>query len=150
MKITIQNKPISKEFLQVPEFNFGQFQRWKNHEQITYQLEIETSAFITLIEAYFNEFRATEIEDDDVLGLEELIAYKNLGFPTLTEMLTNHKEILCDVLIFNAYEILHLLFKEQLSAKEKYFYSVNSIDAIHFKKSNVLLTGICFLVKRNQ
>ncbi len=150
MKIEIQNKPISIELMQVPDLNFGQFQRWKNHEQITYQLEIETSAFITLIEAYFNEFRATEIEDDDVLGLEELIAYKNLGFPTLTEMLTNHKEILCDVLIFNAYEILHLLFKEQLSAKEKYFYSVNSIDAIHFKKSNVLLTGICFLVKRNQ
>ncbi len=150
MKIKIQNKPISKEFLQVPEFNFGQFQRWKNHEQITYQLEIEISAFITLIETYFNELRATEIEDDDVLDLEELIAYKNLGFPTLTEMLTNHKEILCDLLIFNSYEILHLLFTEQLSAKEKHFYSVNSIDTICFTKSNVLLTGICFLVKRNQ
>ncbi|WP_347174378.1 hypothetical protein [Polaribacter uvawellassae] len=148
MKIEIQNKPISIELMQVPDLNFGQFQRWKNHEQITYQLEIETSSFITSIENYFKEFRAAEIEDDDVMDLEELIAYKNLGFPTLTEMLTNHKETLSDLLIFNSYEILHLLFTEQLSDKEKYFYSVNSIDTICFTKSNVLLTGICFLVKR--
>lgn len=148
MKIKIQNKPISIELMQVPEFNFGQFQRWKNHEQITYQLEIETSTFVTLIETYFNEFRAAEIEDDDVMDLDELIAYKNLGFPTLAEMLTNHKETLSDLLIFNAYDILHLLFTEKLSAKEKYFYSVNSIETLNITKTAVLITGICFLVNR--
>jgi hypothetical protein len=148
MKIKIQNKPKSIELMQVPDLNFGQFQRWENHEPITYQLEIEISSFITSIETYFNEFRAAEIEDDDVMDLDELIAYKNLGFPTLTEMLTNHKEILSDVLIFNAYDILHLIFTKKLSVKEKYFYSVNSIDTIHFSKSNALLTGVCFLVKR--
>jgi len=148
MKIEIQNKPIAIELMQVPDFNFGQFQRWKEHEPLVYQLEVDTPAFVKIIKKYFNEFRKAEIEDDDVMDLEELIAYKNLGFPTLTEMLTNHRETLSDLLIFNSYEILHLLFTEQLSAEEKFFYSVNSIDAICLTKATVVIKGICFLLKR--
>lgn len=149
MKIKIQNTVYSNALFQVPEFNFGQFQRWENHEKITYQLEIDLADFIKIIQSFFSEFRASEIEDDDPMDLTELIAYKNLGSPTLAEMLTNHKEILSDLLIFNAYDILHLLMKEKLPIDNQYFYSVNSIDEINLTKTNVLIEGICFLINRS-
>lgn len=148
MKIKIQNTVYSNALFQVPEFNFGQFQRWENHEKITYQLEIDLADFIKIIQSFFSEFRASEIEDDDPMDLTELIAYKNLGSPTLAEMLTNHKEILSDLLIFNAYDILHLLFKEQLPKDCSHFYSVNSMNEISFTKTTVVINGICFFVKR--
>jgi len=125
MQVKIQNKPIDIELMQVPDLNFGQFQRWKEHERLVYQLEVETPIFVNIIEKYFNEFRKAEIEDDDVMDLEELIAYKNLGFPTLQEMLTNHKEILADLLIFNSQEVLQLLFNKDLTSAAKRLYSVN-------------------------
>ena len=146
MQIEIQNKPISKELMQVPDFNFGQFQRWKNHERIEYQLEIEISSFIHLIEDYFNEFRAAEIEDDDTMDLEELVAYKNINRPTLDELLKQHQAVLCDLILYNSYDILHLLLNEKQSKAKKYFYSVNSMDSIRFTNSRVLITGVCFKV----
>lgn len=149
MQIEIQNKPISIELMQVPEFNFGQFQRWKNHEQIKYQLEIEISSFFNSIESFFNEFRMAEIEDDDTMDLAELVAYKNINRPTLDELLEKHQTVLCDLILYNSYDILHLLFNEQLTKEIKYFYSVNSIDAIRFTNSNVLISGICFLINRS-
>lgn len=147
MKIKIQNTLCNNSLFQVPDMNFGQFQRWENHEKINYNLEIEISSFVNSIETYFNEFRKSEIEDNDPMDLKELIDYKNLGFPTLTEMLTNHEEILSDLLVFNAYDILHLLLKEKLPKDCNHFYSVNSIGEIRFTKTAVLIKGICFLVK---
>ena len=148
MKVSINCTPIHLGLMQVPDFNFGQFQRWKNHERIIYQIEIEISSFVNLIEGYFNEFRTTEIEDNDDFDLTELISYKNLGYPTLTEMLTNHQEILSDLIIFNSYEILHILLSEKQLTEAKHFYSVNSIDTIRFINSNVLITGVCFKVSK--
>lgn len=148
MQVKIQNKPIAIKLMQVPDLNFGQFQRWKEHEPLVYQLEVETPAFVNIIEKYFNEFRKTEIEDDDQMDLEELIAFKNLGFPTLQEMLTNHKEILADLLIFNSQEVLQLLFNHDLTSAAKRLYSVNSIDTIFITSNSVDVSGICFLVKR--
>ena len=150
MKIKIQNTLCNNSLFQVPDLNFGQLQRWEKHEQLTYKLEIELSDFVNKIQPFFNEFRTSEIEEDDVMDFTELIAYKNLGFPTLTEMLTNHEELLSDLLIFNAYEILQVLFEEQSLNESNYFYSINSIDEIDFTKTEVLIKGICFKVVRDK
>jgi len=63
-------------------------------------------------------------------------------------MLTNHKEILSDLLIFNSQEVLQLLFNHDLTSAAKRLYSVNSIDTIFITSTLVDVSGTCFLVKR--
>ena len=148
MKFEINHIAIKAELMQVPDLNFGQFQRWKEYQPITYKIELALSDFTNKIDAFFNEFRVSEKEDDDPMGHIELIAFKKANWPTFEELQNNDQNLLSDLLTYNAYEILQLLLKEKLPIDTKSFYSVNSIDRIDFTKSTVVVSGICFLVNR--
>lgn len=150
MNIKINNIVISNDIVQVPEFNFGQFQRLIDYEKIAYEAIIDKYVFIQKIAHFFSEFRLSEIEDDDVIGYEELIAYKNIDRPTLKNLLKHHQEILISLIQFNDYDILHLLFDVKLPESYPYLYLLQSLDTIVFREESVVLKGISIKVDRNK
>ena len=76
MKIILLNKKSETPLFAVPEFNFGQMQRWVGHERLWYSIEIHTSVFVEKFGAFFKTFREEEIIEDDTNDLDELEAYK--------------------------------------------------------------------------
>ncbi len=147
MKIVLKNKKTDTSLFTVPEFNFGQFQRWKNVERLTYVLEIKIKEFIENFSEYFFEFRKAEILEDDCYDLEELIAYKNAGRPTLENLLNSNLPLLIDLMIYHQYELLHSII-DSSSTVDTFFYSINSIDKVEFTEDKIYLEGICFRVDR--
>tara|TARA_R110002051_G_scaffold44919_1_gene90783 strand:- start:81 stop:527 length:447 start_codon:yes stop_codon:yes gene_type:complete len=147
MKIVLKNKKTDTSLFTVPEFNFGQFQRWKNVERLTYVLEIKIKEFIENFSEYFFEFRKAEILEDDCYDLEELIAYKKAGRPTLENLLNGNLPLLTDLMIYHQYELLHSII-DSSSTVGTFFYSINSIDKVEFTEDKIYLEGICFKVDR--
>ena len=76
MKITLLNKKLETPVFAVPEFNFGQMQRWVGVERLRYSIEVETALFIEKFSEEFASFRENEIQENDYYNLEELEAYK--------------------------------------------------------------------------
>ena len=147
MKIALKNKKTATLVFTVPEFNFGQFQRWKNVERLTYVLKIHIKEFIEKFSDFFSEFRKDEISEDDCLDLEELIAYKNAGRPTLLNLLNSNLPLLADLIIYHQYELLHSII-DASSSVGNLFYSINSIDKVAFMENKIFLEGICFEIDR--
>jgi len=146
MKIALKNKKTDTLVFSVPEFKFGQLQRWKNFERSTYVLEINSKEFTEKFSKFFFEFRKDEIEEEDCLDLEELVAYKNAGRPTLKNLLNNNLPLLADLIMYLQYELLHLIIDAPNVGK--LFYSINSIDKVAFSETKILIKGICFKVDR--
>jgi exonuclease I len=149
MKVSINHKPVIANLIQVPEFNFGQFQRLTDYKKIAYEAIIDKSEFIQKIADFFTEFRQSEIEDDDVLDHEELIAYKHIRRPSLNELFENHSSVLKQLIHFNDYDILHLLFRYKLPENCTSFYLIQSLESIVFNEDHVVLHGVCVRVDRN-
>mgnify|MGYP000091353782 CR=1 FL=1 len=148
MKIKVNNIDVKKELMQVPDLNFGQLQRWENHDSLNYHLEIDLTIFLDSIREFFTEFRDSEIEDNDPMDLEELISYKKLNWPTLDELVEKNLIVLSDLMKYHAYDVLHLILKEKLSTTYSYFYSVQSIHTFIIKGDIVFIKGLCFIVNR--
>lgn len=68
--------------LTVPDFNFGQMQRWVGYEPFQYAIEMSISTFFNRFETQFESFRQEEIIENDPNGLEELEIYKAACWPT--------------------------------------------------------------------
>ncbi|MFY0631027.1 MAG: hypothetical protein JXR05_11645 [Flavobacteriaceae bacterium] len=147
MKIILNNHRATKPVFVVPEFNFGQMQRWKGVERLRYSIIIDASVFIEKISSMFAKFREDEIQEDDPNDLEELINYKEAGRPTLVELFNKNLPLLKELIIYHEYDILHLLV-ENPKGKLQLFYSINSIDIVSINKNEILLEGICFEVDR--
>jgi len=143
MNITVDNKEINTELLQVPTMNYGQMQRWEGFAVLRYSIEIEKELFLKKISAFFAEFRSAEIEEDDTFDFPELIAFKNAGWPELNELVQENHTLLKDLIVYHQYEILHLIIKHPENNND-YYYSANSIDAVLFKQDKIQLNGICF------
>ena len=142
MKIRLIGKEITDTLFSVPEFNFGQMQRWTGKERLKYSLELETSSFIEKYSNTFSEFRENEILENDPFDIQELIDYQKADRPTLNQLLESNLPLLKSLIIYHQYEILHLLIKN--SQENKLFYSINSIDNVKFKNNTILFQGICF------
>ncbi|WP_026777812.1 hypothetical protein [Polaribacter sp. Hel_I_88] len=146
MKISLKNKKTDTSLFTVPEFNYGQMQRWAGEEQLKYSLEITIETFITKFSNQFSSFRKDEIIEDDCLDLEVLIAYKNAGRPTLKQLFSSNLSLLANLIIYHQYEILHAIIGTSLVGK--LFYSINSIDKVEFTENKIYVEGICFKVDR--
>ena len=146
MKITLLNKKLETPVFAVPEFNYGQMQRWEGVERLRYSIEVETALFIEKFSEEFASFRENEIQENDYYNLEELEAYKEAGWPTLKELFKSNIPLLKELILYHQYEILHLLI--QNASIGKLFYSINSIDTVVFKNSKIELKGICFEIDR--
>jgi succinate dehydrogenase flavin-adding protein (antitoxin of CptAB toxin-antitoxin module) len=150
MNIKVNNSVVSNEIVLVAEFNFGQFQRLTNHEKIVYEAMMDKSVFIQKIADFFTDFRQSEIEDDDVMDHEELIVYKNIGRPSLEELFKNHSNVLKQLIHFNDYDILHLLFRYKLPENCTSYYLIQSLETIIFNEDQVVLQGVCIRVDRDK
>ena len=146
MKILLENREIATDLFQVPEMNYGQMQRWKDHSPLQYSIEIETTLFLERFEAVFSEFRENELEEEDDCNLPELIHYRKAGRPHLKELFYENTSLLKDLLIYHQYEILHLIIRNPIVGS--LFYSINSIDDFEFKSKTIVFSGICFKVVR--
>ena len=146
MKIKLLNTNSKNQVFSVPEFNFGQFQRWKENEPFKYSLEIDKFKFIEIFSSEFKEFRDNELLENDCFGIEELVAFKKNGSPTLEELFNKNLTLLKDLLIYHQYEILHLLIKQNNLGSN--FYSINSIDKVIIKEKQIYFEGVCFEVNR--
>jgi len=143
MEVFVENKRIETSLLQVPTMNYGQMQRWEDFVPLQYIIEIKEELFLQKINDFFVEFRASEIEDDDTEEFPELIAFKNVGWADLSELINNHTTVLKGLLIFNQYEILHRII--QLPQKRNnYYYSANSVVEVLFEDKIVKIKGVCF------
>ena len=147
MKISLKNKKTDTSLFTVPEFNYGQMQRWEGKERLKYSLEIAIDTFIDKISEQFSSFRDNEILEDDCFDLEALIAYKNAGRPTLQNLLNNNLPLLANLIGYHQYDILHAVIEE--SSVGNLFYSINSIDKAEFTDTKISLEGICFEVDRH-
>jgi len=147
MKIALLHKKIGSQVFTVPEFNFGQMQRWEGKERLRYSIEIETTIFIEKFSSEFTSFRENEISENDPYGLKELEAYRTAGWPTLLELFENNTQLLKELIIYHEYEVLHLLINNP--TVDKLFYSINSIDIVEFNKNKIQLEGICFEIARS-
>ena len=147
MKITLKDKIISNSLFTVPEFNFGQMQRWKGKERLEFSLELESNDFINKIEKMFSIFRENEILENDSFDFEELIAFEKAERPTLIALFNSNLPLLESLIIYLEYDILHLLIEQQIV--DKMFYSINSINKVQFKGTKILLKGVCFQVDRS-
>jgi len=147
MKISLKNKKTDTSLFTVPEFNYGQMQRWTDVERLKYTLEITIDSFIEKFSKQFSEFRENEILEDDCYDLEALIAYKNAGRPTLQNLFNSNLPLLSILIIYNQYEILHAIIDN--SKVGHLFYSINSVDKVAFTDNKIYLEGICFEIDRN-
>lgn len=143
MEVFIENKRIETPLLQVPTMNYGQMQRWEDFVQLDYVIEIKKELFLEKINDFFVEFRASEIEEDDTEEFPELIAFKNVGWADLSELVKNHTIVLKGLLLFNQYEILHRIIQRPKKSND-YYYSANSVVEILFEDEIVKIKGICF------
>jgi len=143
MNVLIENRKIIPELAQVPEMNYGQMQRWQDFVQLHYSIELTTKLFIEKMDDFFSEFRDAEIEDDDTDDFPELTAFKKAGWPDLNQLAKDHQAILKDLIIYNQYEVLHLILKRPVT-NHNYYYSVNSVDEVIFENDMIKLIGICF------
>ena len=146
MKIVLKNKKTDTSLFIVPEFNYGQMQRWEGEERLKYSLEIDIHIFMEKFSKQFLEFRENEILEDDCFDLEVLIAYKNAGRPTLKQLFSSNLSLLANLIIYHQYEILHAIIGTSLVGK--LFYSINSIDKVEFTENKIYVEGICFKVDR--
>jgi hypothetical protein len=147
MNITLTNKKTDTSLFKVPEFNYGQMQRWIDVERLKYTLEITIDSFNEKFSKQFSEFRENEISEDDCYDLEALITYKNAGRPTLQYLFNSNLPLLSILIIYNQYEILHAIIDN--SKVGNLFYSINSVDKVAFTDNKIYLEGICFEVDRN-
>ncbi len=147
MLIRLKDKILENSLFTVPEFNFGQLQRWKGKERLSYSLELESSVFISKIEKMFASFRENEILENDTFDLEELIAYEKAGRPTLLELFDKDIALLKILIIYHSYDILHLIIEQQTVGK--LFYSINSLDEVLLIDNKIVLKGICFEIRRD-
>ena len=147
MKIFLKNKKTDTSLFIVPEFNYGQMQRWEGEERLKYSLEIDIHIFMEKFSKQFSEFRENEILEDDCFDLEVLIAYKNAGRPTLENLLNSNLSLLANLMIYHQYELLHAIINTS-SSVGKLLYSINSIDKVEFTEHKIHLEGICFKVDR--
>jgi len=143
---TLQNKQIENCLLTVPEFNYGQMQRWVGHEYLRYTIEMSISFFLERFETQFETFRQEEIKEDDTEGLEELEAYKEAGWPSLIELLENDHALLKNLIIFHEYDLLHSIIENKNIPTV--FYSINSIDTVSITKDSMKIEGVCFEIRR--
>lgn len=143
MQILIKNIKNKAELLQVPTMNYGQMQRWQDFEPLHYIIEITKEQFIEKTASFFAEFRDCEIEEDDTDDFPKLIAFKNAGWPDLNELTKKHTTVLEGLIIYNQYEILHLIV-EHPETNNCYYYSANSIDEVSFEGEMIKIKGICF------
>jgi hypothetical protein len=143
MDVLIENRKILTELAQVSTMNYGQMQRWQDFVPLHYSIEMAKELFTKKITSFFAEFRDAEIEEDDPDDWPELIAFKNAGWPDLSELTKEHPAILSDLIIYHQYDILHLII-ERPATRHNYFYSLNSVDEVLFENEMIKLKGICF------
>lgn len=146
MNITLTNKKTDTSLFKVPEFNYGQMQRWEGEERLKYSLEISKDTFIEKFSNKFSFFRKDEILEDDCFDLEALIAYRNAGRPTLQNLLNSNVPLLAKLIGYHQYDILHAVIEE--SSVGNLFYSINSIDKVTIKEHTIFMEGICFKIDR--
>lgn len=146
MKIELKNNPSESFVFAVPEFNFGQMQRWTDFEQLTYVLEINKCDFVAIFSKEFSAFREDEILENDPNELEPLIAYKEAGWPKLLDLLENNHPLLKELILYHDYDLLHSLIKT--TEVGNHFYSINSITTVSINEQFIILEGICFEIDR--
>jgi hypothetical protein len=122
--------------------NYGQMQRWEDFVPLTYSIAVPITSFSSKIECFFEEFRQTEIKENDVEDFAELVEFKNAGWQSLKHLTDNNPDLLARLVRYNDYDILHLLLDS--SQKRDYYYSVNSIEEVKFSNSKILISGTCF------
>ena len=143
MKVWVENKPVNPELLQVPTMNFGQMQRWTDFVELHYSLQIEKTVFVSKTSAYFEDFRQSEMEEDDTEGYPELKAFKQANWPTLEAMVSEYTGVLAGLIRFNDYDILHLIIP-YTKTRYNYYYSANSINEVIIEGEHIIIKGICF------
>ncbi len=149
MEVSVQGRDIPNCQIAVPTFNFGQFQRWPNHEKLKYALKMGQSYFYNKIATYFEMFRIAEIEENNPEDFPELIDFKSLDWPQYQELLKRKPSLLEALLIFNDYDILHLVLPYDPKIRtHQTFYSIQSLDHIVFSEGYITLNGLCIEVQR--
>jgi len=143
MDVRIENRKITTELAQVATLNYGQMQRWHDFVPLHYSIEMAKELFIEKITSFFAEFRDAEMEEDETNDWPELIAFKNVGWPDLSQLAKEHTSILSDLIVYHQYDILHLII-ERPASKHHYFYSLNAVDEVLFENEMIKLKGICF------
>lgn len=144
----LQNKLIGNSLLTVPDFNFGQMQRWVGYEPFQYAIEMSISTFFDRFETQFESFRQEEMIENDPNGLEELEIYKAAGWPTLAELFENQHELLKSLIIYHDYDVLHSIIKNENIPP--IFYSIQSIDDVQVDETLIKIKGTCFKIERKK
>ncbi|RNC87220.1 MAG: hypothetical protein ED556_07315 [Winogradskyella sp.] len=145
----VQNSIVDRTQIFVPTFNFGQFQRWVGHDKLNYKIELNFNDFIDLISEYFENFRQAEMQDDDQEGFDELIKFKQLGWPTLDVLKKTDLDLLFRLIKFNAYDMLHsvLPYIEETKTTNT-LYSIQSLEELDLDDGLISITGVCFKIER--
>jgi len=128
----------------LPAMNYGQLHRWIGQKPLPYQIEFEKDTFLEKIADQFEFFRKEEMADNDPEGFEELVAFKMLGWPMLTELANQHPDLLSKLILFNDYDFLDQLWN--LKDEGQSVYSVHSLDHVAIQDSSVMLEGRCLRV----
>ncbi|MCO6360860.1 hypothetical protein [Roseivirga pacifica] len=145
MKVLVHGISDRVDKLQVPAMNYGQLQRWSEHNKLPYSIELLCEELLNTCSKFFEQFREEELADDADEGFAELAEWKASGWPTLPEMLESHPALLEKLIVYSDLEILNILLKT--ASVESPFYIVNSLDEAIINEEKITISGICFEVK---
>ena len=145
MKVLVHDISDSVDKLQIPAMNYGQLQRWSEHNKLPYSIELSCEELLNTCSKFFKQFREEEIADDADEGFAELAEWKASGWPTLPEMVKSHPALLEKLIVYSDLEILNVLLKT--ASVESPFYIVNSLDEAIINEEKITISGICFEVK---
>lgn len=143
MRWLIEDLPVEPGIIGPPAMNFGQHHRWKDLPSLPYRCELSLEEFVGHIEEPFAGFRACELGEEEDNGEEVLIAYREAGFPELSALLTDNRPLLSEVVRWLDLDLLNSMSVARVAGAPLY-YSVNSLDSVHFTANKVVLEGIAY------
>ena len=118
------------------ELNFGQ-DRFNEH-LCPYELHVNKIELIKVYGEDYERWNRELKEDDAVCNDEEPVELKNLGYPSLIDMIENHPVALGKVALrFLGHDMLIRLLFNSLDMR----YAVTSLDSVDVKDDLIIFSG---------
>ena len=134
-----------------PSMNYGQLWLWKECRKLQYRYQFSTIEFSKKVSEEFERLRIEVAEDmshhaEDWIE-PEFVRFQQLGFPTYSNLLRDHPELLSAILLWDDLTFLNRLHDFDRSADFSPFYSINSMDYCKIGIDTCEIGGIAFETK---
>lgn len=144
-KFSIGKDQFNIDNVGIAEMNFGQLNRHKQTELISFKIQITKNHFISNLKPFFENL-AEESRKEQSTGIkneiEELNEYINLGFPKVESLLDDYPFAFSALMDVFGYDVLIEFFSTQRVQEKPIRHLIVFVESFEVMEA-VEVTGLC-------